>query len=202
MIGYLRGRVSFLGNDSCFLDVGGVGYRVYVSTATRSKLVLDEERQLFTYLSVREDAMQLYGFLSQEEYDLFELLLSVSGIGPKMALGILSAITASELAAAIQRENTAALTKLPGIGKKTAARMILELKDKLSAIAAMSDTELAAELLPAGEPGDETAEAAEALLAFGYTQAEIQPVLKKAKAKCKTVEEMIKFSLREFGGGK
>ena len=142
--------------------------------------------------------MLLYGFYSQQEYDLFQLLISVSGVGPKVALGILSAITVESLCRAIQQKQASVLTKLPGIGKKSAERLILELKDKVSFA---GGTEEALDLEGLQEPvGDDIlSEASAALLSLGYTQAEIAPVLNKA-AKLKTVEAVIKFALKEFAG--
>ena len=198
MIGYLRGKVTYLLTDYCLLDVQGVGYRVFVAGSTRNQLRLGEEATLFTYLNVREDAMLLYGFYSQQEYDLFQLLISVSGVGPKVALGILSAITVEGLCRAIQQKQAAVLTKLPGIGKKSAERLILELKDKVSFAGASED---ALDLSDLQEPlGDDLlSEASAALISLGYTQAEIAPVVKKA-GKLSSVEEMIKFALKEFAG--
>ena len=198
MIGYLRGKVTYLLTDYCLLDVQGVGYRVFVAGSTRNQLRLGEEATLFTYLNVREDAMLLYGFYSQQEYDLFQLLISVSGVGPKVALGILSAITVEGLCRAIQPKQAAVLTKLPGIGKKSAERLILELKDKVSFAGASED---ALDLSDLQEPlGDDMlSEASAALISLGYTQAEIAPVVKKA-GKLSSVEEMIKFALKEFAG--
>ena len=142
--------------------------------------------------------MLLYGFYSQQEYDLFQLLISVSGVGPKVALGILSAITVEGLCRAIQQKQAAVLTKLPGIGKKSAERLILELKDKVSFAGASED---ALDLSDLQEPlGDDMlSEASAALISLGYTQAEIAPVVKKA-GKLSSVEEMIKFALKEFAG--
>jgi len=195
MIGFLRGRVAYLLTDYALLDVQGVGYRVFISGATRQKLRLHEEAQLFTYMSVREDAIQLYGFASQEEYDIFQLLISVSGIGPKVALGVLSHITTEGLCKAIQQKQTSILTKLPGIGKKTAERLVLELKDK---VAFSSDTDEELTLTNADEvPDDMLAEAQAALEALGYTQAEIVPVLRQA-AKGKTTEAIIKLALKQL----
>ena len=195
MIGFLRGRVAYLLTDYALLDVQGVGYRVFISGATRQKLRLHEEAQLFTYMSVREDAIQLYGFASQEEYDLFQLLISVSGIGPKVALGVLSHITTEGLCRAIQQKQTSILTKLPGIGKKTAERLVLELKDKVSF---SGDTDEELTLTNADEvPDDMLAEAQAALEALGYTQAEIVPVLRQA-AKGKTTEAIIKLALKQL----
>ena len=195
MIGFLRGRVAYLLTDYALLDVQGVGYRVFISGATRQKLRLHEEAQLFTYMSVREDAIQLYGFASQEEYDIFQLLISVSGIGPKVALGVLSHITTEGLCRAIQQKQTSILTKLPGIGKKTAERLVLELKDK---VAFSSDTDEELTLTNADEvPDDMLAEAQAALEALGYTQAEIVPALRQA-AKGKTTEAIIKLALKQL----
>lgn len=195
MIGYVRGTVSHLLIDYCFVDVQGVGYRVFISSSTRGKLTTGQEATLFTYLNVREDAMMLYGFSTQGEYDLFLKLISVAGIGPKVALGILSAITEDHLCKAIQQKNVVILTKLPGIGKKTAERLILELHDKMSFVSAADDgVEPAQEI--AGE-SDVLTEAGQALAALGYTQAEFAPVLRRA-VKFTTVEEIIKFALKEF----
>ena len=196
MIGFLRGKVAHLLPDYCLLDVGGVGYRMFIAAATRSRLKIGEEATLFTHLSVREDAMTLYGFYSQEEYNVFEQLISVSGIGPKVALGILSAITVDKLCAAIHGQQLTVLTKLPGIGKKSAQRLILELKDKL---AAGSTEELSFEIEGAPAISDDTiSEATAALVSLGYSQAEIDPVLRRAKEGMDSAA-LIRFALNEFG---
>ena len=197
MIGFLRGQVAVLKADYCLLDVNGVGYRVFVAGSTRNKLRLKEEAQLFTYMNVYQDGITLYGFASEEEYDIFQLLIGVSGIGPKVALGILSAITVESLCKAIQNKQATVLTKLPGIGKKSAERLILELKDKV-AFAAADDVEEILTLDMEGPVGDDMmSEAQAALMALGYSQAEIAPVLKKA-TKCKTTEEVIKLALKQL----
>ena len=195
MIGFLRGQVAALKTDYCLLDVNGVGYRVFVAGSTRNKLRLKEEAQLFTYMNVYQDGITLYGFASEEEYDIFQLLIGVSGIGPKVALGILSAITVESLCKAIQNKQATVLTKLPGIGKKSAERLILELKDK---VAFSSDTDEELTLTNADEvPDDMLAEAQAALEALGYTQAEIVPALRQA-AKGKTTEAIIKLALKQL----
>ncbi len=197
MIGFLRGQVAALKTDYCLLDVNGVGYRVFVAGSTRNKLRLKEEAQLFTYMNVYQDGITLYGFASEEEYDIFQLLIGVSGIGPKVALGILSAITVESLCKAIQNKQATVLTKLPGIGKKSAERLILELKDKV-AFAAADDVEEILTLDLEGATGDDMmSEAQAALVALGYSQAEIAPVLKKA-TKCKTTEDVIKLALKQL----
>jgi Holliday junction DNA helicase RuvA len=196
MIGFLRGQVAALKTDYCLLDVNGVGYRVFVAGSTRNKLRLKEEAQLFTYMNVYQDGITLYGFASEEEYDIFQLLIGVSGIGPKVALGILSSITVDGLCKAIQNKQATVLTKLPGIGKKSAERLILELKDKVGF--ATSDAEEILSLDMEGPVGDDIiSEAQAALMALGYSQAEIAPVLKKA-TKCKTTEEIIKLALKQL----
>ena len=195
MIGFLRGKVLHLLTDACLLDVGGVGYRVYITGATRSRLKAGEEAAFFTHLSVREDALTLYGFYSQEEYNIFQLLISVSGIGPKVALGVLSAISVENLCRAIHGQQLATLTKLPGIGKKSAQRLILELKDKVGAESGAADEFDAGPLPPAD---DAISEATTALLALGYSAAEIAPVLRGAKPGT-PVQDLVKAALREFG---
>ena len=195
MIGFLRGKVAGLKTDYCLLDVGGVGYRVFIPNNTRCKLTLNETAMLYTYMNVYQDGITLYGFYTEEEYDVFQLLIGVSGIGPKVALGILSAITVAALCKAIQNKQATLLTKLPGIGKKSAERLILELKDKM-ALAASDDEALS--LSMEGEVADDIlSEAMAALTALGYSQAEITPVLKKA-AKGKSTEEIVKLALKEL----
>ena len=195
MIGYLHGRVIALYTDHCLLDVHGVGYRVFVANSTRTKLRQREEASLFIYTSVREDAIVLYGFAAEEEYDLFLQLIGVSGIGPKVALGILSAITVEGLCRAIQNKQASVLTKLPGIGKKSAERLILELKDKLGA----SQLELnTAQMAASGTPvrGSKTAEATAALVGLGYSQTEAAAALKGLDVENLSIEDIIRQALR------
>ena len=195
MIGFLRGKVAYLLADDCLLDVGGVGYRVTVSGMTRSKLRQGEQAMLFTYLSVREDALQLYGFATQEEYDVFLQLIGVSGIGPKVALGILSSTTVSGLCSAIANKQASLLTKLPGIGKKSAERLILELKDKLAFVGTGDGEEAFVEAAPLGDRILD--EAAAALASLGYTPAETAPVLKQLGT-CQTTEDAIRLALKKL----
>ena len=195
MIGFLRGKVAYLLADDCLLDVGGVGYRVTVSGMTRSKLRQGEQAMLFTYLSVREDALQLYGFATQEEYDVFLQLIGVSGIGPKVALGILSSTTVSGLCSAIANKQASLLTKLPGIGKKSAERLILELKDKLAFVGTGDGEAAFVEAAPLGDGILD--EAAAALASLGYTPAETAPVLKQLGT-CQTTEEAIRLALKKL----
>ena len=197
MIGFLRGKVAYIFPDYCFLDVHDVGYRVFVSHQTRNHIGIGEEVMLHIHTHVREDAILLYGFFSQEEYDLFQHLIGISGIGPKVAQGILSAITANEFYRLIHQKDVKAITKLPGIGKKTAERIILELKDQLAPTMFddISSTDQTAGL--AGDIGDKISEATEALLSLGFGQSEIQSVLKK-KTEWASTEEIIRYALAEL----
>ena len=197
MIGFLRGRVAYIFPDYCFLDVHDVGYRVFISHQTRNQISVGTEVMLYIHTHVREDAILLYGFFSQEEYDLFQHLICISGIGPKVAQGILSAITANEFYHLIHRKDVKAITKLPGIGKKTAERIILELKDKLSA-ASFDVSDAADDTAALGDAmGDMVSEAIEALLSLGFQQSEVQSVLKK-KSDWESTEEIIRYALAEL----
>ena len=192
MIGFLRGKATILTSDYVIVDTNGVGYRVFVSATTRAHIRLNEEISLFIYTAVREDAIILYGFFTEAEYNAFTLLISVSGIGPKGALSALSSITVENLYKAIQNKETSVLTKLSGIGKKTAERMILELKDKVAFEGEESDEDANVEIATSG---DILSEAKSALIALGYNASEIAPVLKKVKAK-DSVENIIKEALK------
>ncbi len=195
MIGYLKGNISHLFADFCFIDVAGVGYRVFLPLSTRQKLSVGLFTTLFTSLQVREDAMLLYGFITQAEYDLFIHLTSVTGIGPKVALSALSVMTPDGFRVAVSQKDIAALTKIPGIGKKTAERMILELKDKMGAIEDGTVSSLAA---IASSDDDRLSQVMAALTALGYSQSESMSVLKDVDSSGLTVEQLIKMALKEF----
>lgn len=196
MIGYIRGKVTALFKDACFLEAGGIGYRIFISDKTRQRLSNGEEAKLLTYMAVREDAILLYGFLGQEEYDLFLVLLSVSKIGPKVAMGILSSMDPAQFVGAVKAQNVSCLTKLPGIGKKTAERLLVELKDKVGAFAS-EDMEGAVETEAPKDDGI-TGEAVRALMSLGYEMEEITPVLRKLAGSYTTVSALVSAVLREF----
>ena len=197
MIGYIKGRVTALFKDFCFLETGGIGYRIFISDKTRRQLAQGEEAKLFTYMAVREDAILLYGFLGQEEQELFLLLISISKIGPKVAMGILSAMTPAAFVGAVKAQNVSQLTKLPGIGKKTAERLLVELKDKVG-VFTLVETEMPA--VSAAEPDEGVSgEAARALMALGYEAEEIAPVLKRLAGAYDNVSQLVGAALREFG---
>ncbi len=193
MLGYLKGEILFLFEDSCILSVGGVGYKVTVDSRTRQGMSTGATAELFIYTAVREDAITLYGVAEREAFELFELLLTVSGIGAKGALAIVSKITASEFARAVAAQDVKTLTRLPGVGKKSAERILLELKDKVKPLAAENFAALPAQIQSAAQD-----EAAEALEALGYTAEEISAAFKSAPADA-TTEQLIRFALKFQG---
>lgn len=198
MIGYVQGTISHLLLDYCLVNVQGVGYRVYISEQTRGGLQIGQPALLFTHLTVREDAHLLYGFLSQEEHDLFLRLINLNGVGSKLALAILSALKPISFYQVIARKDIAALTKISGVGKKTAERLLLELKD-IAAPATESDGEDSREWTGRPGEGDVEQECIAALLALGYNQAEISPLVRRLSPQYRDVENLIRQALREMG---
>ena len=194
MIGYLSGKVKFLFDDSCILDVGGVGYRIFIDTQTRRALTVDAAAEFFIHTAVREDAINLFGMANRASFELFELLLTVSGIGAKSALAVVSKIPAADFARAVTLQDIKTLTRLPGIGKKSAERILLELKDKVRPLAQNFS---AAEFQPAQIQSTVQDEATEALEALGYTTSEISAAFNQAPANSST-EQLIKFALKEL----
>lgn len=186
---YIEGTVTHKSFDFVVVDAGGVGYKIGMADSSLSKVSLGEKRRIFTYLNVREDAMDLYGFLTEEELNLFRLLISVSGIGPKVGLGILSAISPSEFALAVVTGNVKAITKAPGVGPKVAQRIILELKDK------MKKAEIAEMPEDYGAFTDSSDEAVSALMVLGYSAGEAKSVLSKVDAGL-SVEDTVKQALK------
>jgi len=177
MFAYIKGQVVDKATNYIVIDVNGVGYKIFMSqTAIDNIKELGEVHKIYTYYYVREDNISLYGFLSNEELRMFELLLSVSGIGAKSALTILSDITPSSFALAVITSDTSKLVKIPGIGKKTAARMILELKDKLKTEQATVEDEKIEKAVIAD---NKDSEAISALQVLGYTNREIEKALEQ-----------------------
>ena len=194
MIGYLCGKIKFLSESDCILDVNGVGYKISVDSATRQNLKIGESAEFFIHTSVREDAINLYGFKNQSTFELFENLLTVNGVGAKSALGIVSKISAADFSTAVARQDLNTLTKLPGVGKKSAQRILLELKEKIKPLVENSDSN---EFQPVTISSTAFDEATDALSALGYTQSEISAAFKKAP-KNSTTEQLIKFALQEL----
>ncbi|MBO5587357.1 MAG: Holliday junction branch migration protein RuvA [Acidaminococcaceae bacterium] len=180
MIGSIKGTVAYQAAEYCLVETaGGVGYRVFMPVSQLRTLSVGQSVRVLTYTAVREDAIQLYGFMTQQYYDLFTLLLSVSGVGPKGALGILGAAKPEDFYLAVQSRDLKMLTKLPGIGKKTAERMVLELKDKIGTLESAENDREFAEAVNGNSDSAAVNEAMAALSALGYSNSEILPVLRK-----------------------
>lgn len=202
MIGYIKGILEEVEEQSVIVDNHGIGYRIFVPSSAFSGAVrTGEEVKLFTYLHVKEDAMQLYGFLTRDDLQIFKLLLGVNGIGPKAGLGILSGLTADELRFAVLADDAATIAKAPGVGKKTAQKLILELKDKLNLEDAfekkLANTAARIEV----EAGNEEAskEAVQALVALGYPSAEALRAVKRVEnAAAMDTEEILKAALKKM----
>ncbi len=200
MFDYLRGPVGRLAPGLAVIECAGVGYACRTTSHTVSALRPGEEAKLYTHLNVREDAMELYGFVSEQERSCFQLLLSVSGVGPKAALSILSATGPEGLATAILTGNEKALTVANGIGKKIAQRILLELKDKL----AKDQLPDAPEQYGGGStvlPQDKSAEAGAALAVLGYGPAEIAAALKGLDLEALSLEDIVRQALRKMVKG-
>lgn len=201
MFYYLSGTVAYLGPYLAVIDCGGVGYACRTTNTTIASLKTGDKGKLFTYLNVREDAMELYGFASQEELNLFQLLLSVSGVGPKAALSILSASTPANLALSIITGDEKALTCAPGIGKKIAQRVILELKDKLAKGQTITVGESYGGTGVMVIPENKHSEASAALAVLGYSQGEINLALQGIELDSMSLEQIIKAALKKMMKG-
>ena len=197
MFHYIEGSVSIIGQNLAVIDVGGVGYACRVTANTLSRIEQGKKARLYTYCYIKEDAFDIFGFFDISEKRCFELLISVSGVGPKAALSILSSASPESLALAIIDDNEAALTIAPGIGKKIAQRIILELKDKVS----KENTALkAAGYIPAraaaGSSASKQNDAAAALAVLGFSQAEISSAMRGLETESLSVEEIIREVLK------
>lgn len=202
MIGSLRGKVIFLGSESCIIDtVGGVGYLVYMPSSHLAELSIGKEAFLFIHTAVREDAITLYGFLSREYYEFYQLIVSITSIGPKIALGVLSQATPTDFYKAVKKRDVRWLTKLPGIGKKTAERILLEIKDKVDGLNMVDEEENARAVSESSN--DAIGDAEEALLSLGYKAGEISPVLKEIdNINNLRSEEILRLALRIIANNK
>ncbi len=203
MIAMIKGElVGKSEGEAVLMTDGGIGLRVMCSTNTLSVLPsAGEECTLYTFLSVHEDAMELFGFAKKEERDMFRRLISVSGIGPKSALGVLGSMPLSDLRLAILTGDAAALARAPGVGKKTAQRISLELKDKLAREALNGTDAIESVALAADEEApvlDAVSEAMLALKSLGYTPQEAANALKGVRGQADTPDELIKLALRHM----
>ena len=196
MYAYIKGTLEEKSTDSIVVETAGIGYKIYVSEHTMAKLgEIGEKVKIYTHYHVREDNISLYGFMSNEELKMFELLLQVSGIGAKTAIAMLSNITPSKFALAIISNDLKTLTKIPGIGNKSAQRMVLELKDKLKTQTAIEDDK---EETTPNDNSESINEAGQALQILGYNKSEISKVFDKFDTHNLSTEELIKEALKRL----
>jgi len=201
VISYIKGILAEKAEDSVVVEAKGVGYQIYVPLSVLSELPPSgEEVKIYTYFSVREDGVSLFGFLSRQDLEMFKQLIGVNGVGPKSALGILSALKPDVLRMAVVSGDVKTLSKAPGVGNKTAQRIILDLKDKVKAedlLSVMTEADTGkAELSGVGEAGKE---AVEALTALGYSSGEAAAAVKKVTiTEDMTAEDVLKGALRHL----
>jgi len=193
MIASLKGKLESLGSDFAVINVGGIGLQVYMPTSTLSTLgSVGGDVKLYTHLHLREDNATVYGFASTEELELFKTMINVSGLGPKMALSMLSAMDIDQLTMAIATGNAELLTGIPGIGKKMASRLVLELKDKIA---------IGLVTTPVAELAQENADVLSALTSLGYSASEATRALASLPRDQElSLEEKVKLALAYFGG--
>lgn len=200
MIRFIKGIVVDIEENFLILENHGIGYRIFTPASVLERYVrVGEEIKLHTYMNVREDAMLLYGFLTADDLRLFELLLGVSGVGPKAGLGILSVLSADDLRFAVLSDDAAAIAKAPGIGKKTAQKLILELKDKMSLEDAFEKKLAHGQELPEITGTDETSEAVMALTALGYASTDALRAVRAVDGhETMDVEALLKAALKNL----
>lgn len=199
MYAYIKGSLEIKTAEYIVVETSGIGYKIFMSESAIDKLgEIGSQVKIHTYLKVREDDMSLYGFNTNEELRMFELLLSVSGVGAKSAIVILSNITPSSFALAVITDDVSKLKKLPGIGPKTAQRIILELKDKLNAVNDTNKDELEVMLSKKEDDGEKVAEAMSALQVLGYGRKEIEKAFESFEKADLSVEDIIKRGLLEL----
>lgn len=204
MFYYIKGGLALLDQSFAVVDAGGVGYKLTISGTTYSALPHTAgkelpEVKLYSHLSVREDGIELFGFATLEELNIFRLLISVSGVGPKAAMAILTQLSPEKLALAVCTEDKKQISKAPGVGPKTAARIILELKDKLKASAEAGEAGPATDTgLPEAGAGSKSAEALDALLVLGFNRAAALDALRSIDVENTELEDIIRAALKKL----
>lgn len=197
MIGYIKGKVLSHSDNVVLLENGGIGYEITCSASAFNKLIDNKQGEVFTYLAVREDGVSLYGFISIEEKNMFLKLISVSGVGPKMGITILSNMNLSDLAAKIATSDVKGLSSVKGLGKKTAERIILELREKITLDA--SDDGKVIEEVKNFVPDSDGEDAVIALMSLGFTKAECLSAVKDAKSHgVDTIEGLIAYAIKNI----
>jgi Holliday junction DNA helicase RuvA len=205
MIGLILGQVQYLmAPTACIMTASGVGYDIELPLPSFCQLQIDQQARIWTHLHVREDAQLLYGFIDRKERDVFRQLIKINGVGAKMALAMLSAMSAAELKMHVEQDSETALMRIPGIGKKTAQRLLIELKDKLKNIEVdNSNLEFATQPSAASIEGSIIAEVEGALISLGYKEKEAQQAIKAAKSKGGTfadTQSLLKATLQQLSG--
>ena len=196
MIGFVEGIIEYIDVDKIVVNNNGVGYNVFMPASQIDTLNVDETVRVFTYLNVREDAMQLFGFLTRDDLEVFKLLITVNGIGPKGGIAVLSTITTDDLRVAVISEDAKAISKAPGIGAKTAQKVIIELKDKLN-LEDVLEPKLDANFQV--NDNNSMSEAVMALVALGYSQADAYRAVKSLdNIEELDVENVIKMALKKI----
>lgn len=196
MFYYLTGKITILDTNLAVIDCGGVGYACHVSSFTLSQLHIGEECRLYTYCNIREDAFDIFGFSGRDELRLFEQLLTVTGVGPKAAISILSVATPDQLTLSVMTGDERTITMAPGVGKKLAQRIILELKDKLGGELDFSTGAGPVSPVPAAQ-SSKLATATAALMELQLSQAEAQEALKGADVENMSVQDLIRYALHK-----
>lgn len=190
MYEYIRGKVVGIKEDYIVLDNNNIGYKIFISQNSRSKINLDEIITVYIYYNLREDGVYLYGFITEEELEMFNLLLLVSKIGPKIALAILSTLTANQIKQAVINEDLDTLCKAPGVGAKTAGRIVLELKDRIGQVVVSEDDGII--------DSNNINTAIHGLMSLGYTRGEITRIIKNIDVNNLGAEEIIRESLKRL----
>jgi holliday junction DNA helicase RuvA len=194
MIAYLKGKIINKGNGFVIIAVNDLGYKVFVSQNFLAEMPMGQEAEIYTHQNVREDALDLYGFKNLPELEIFEMLISISGVGPKTALAVLAVGSADEIKSSIARGDSNFLTKVSGIGRKTAERVILELREKIQTLSAGTIGGATS-----GSEGSMNADEIDALMALGYSLTEARDVLRAVDPSLKKSSERIRDALRKLG---
>lgn len=198
MIGYIKGAVEGISADYILLECHDIGYQIYTSGMALARIPMHQEMKIYTYLHVREDGVTLFGFPTTEELNTFKLLIGVSGIGPKVALAVLSALTVQELALAVMAGDTKTITKANGIGAKGAARLIMELKDKMQVEDAFATTEIP-DTTDIAISQDSVQDTVMALVSLGYSDTEALKAIKQVPgADTMDSEQLLKAALKKI----
>lgn len=198
MIYSVKGEVTHIAQNLVVVECGGVGYACRATSSAVSRAELGKELKLFTYLNIREDAAELYGFADESELNCFKMLISVSGVGCKVAIAILSTLNPQEFALAVVNDDSKKITKVPGIGPKLASRIVLELKDKLKKDNSLTDTQIPQIRLSA-MGSNAFSEALTALMVLGFTNTQAQSALEGLSPEL-TVQELVKEGLKRLSG--